>query len=303
MKSTTRTNPKVMFANCGHGEHRKLEDCAKLNFISAGQGNKSGKAPDFFGRQIRNLIVGDIIAVYRNEVGYVGIAQVVSNPMDINNAVLGGKKVTQETFSSGSKMFANQNNGFKEWLVEINWITDVHSGKERGSGALFGSFTNQNVTCSLDNQKDFKKKLQQEFKISFKKIFENKINSILENSNSNGRKEDDYYFDDTFPEGKEKHTLHKYKERNRNLIKAAKLLHKKNDSNLRCQCCKFSFNEKYGDLGENYIEAHHIFPISELKKETETKIEDLVMVCSNCHRMLHRKRPWVTMKKLKSLLK
>jgi len=301
MKNTSRTTPKVMFANCGHEKHRKLEDSAKFNFISAGQGKKSGKPPDFFGRQIRNLIVGDIIAVYRNEVGYVGIAQVVSGPMDINNAVLGGKKVTRKTFSTESDMFANYNNGYKEWLVEIKWLTKVHLGNERGSGKLFGSFTNQNVTCSLDNQKDFKKKLQEKFKISFKSILENNIKTIFKNK-SDDKNEDDYYFDDSFPEGKEKYKLHKYKERNRKLIKEAKLLHKKNDSKLRCQCCEFSFKEKYGDLGENYIEAHHIFPISKLTKETNTKIEDLALVCSNCHRMLHRKRPWVTMKKLISLL-
>lgn len=34
----------------------------------------------------------------------------------------------------------------------------------------------------------------------------------------------------------------------------------------------------------------------------ETKIEDIAIVCSNCHRMLHRKRPWLSINELKQLL-
>ncbi len=34
----------------------------------------------------------------------------------------------------------------------------------------------------------------------------------------------------------------------------------------------------------------------------ETKIEDIAMVCANCHRMLHRKIPWLSIKELNKLL-
>lgn len=43
-------------------------------------------------------------------------------------------------------------------------------------------------------------------------------------------------------------------------------------------------------------------PISEMAENEETKVEDIVLVCSNCHRMLHRKRPWLTINELKELL-
>jgi predicted HNH restriction endonuclease len=105
-----------------------------------------------------------------------------------------------------------------------------------------------------------------------------------------------------FPEGAEKYKLHISKERNRKLVELAKEKYRATDPKMKCQVCRFSFADCYGDLGKDYIEAHHVFPISDLTKETLTKIEDLAMVCSNCHRMLHRRRPWLSTRELKMLL-
>lgn len=289
MKYTARTIPTVMHANCGHGKHRRLEDCTTLNFISAGQGKEKNRKPDTFGRQIRNLIVGDILAVYRTTVGYVGVAQVVSNSMDIDNAILCGQKVTPQTFSPDSDMFDNHDNDYKEWLVEIKWLTDVHLVQQRASGACFGIFPTQAVTCSLDNQQFLKQELQKIFNLDF---------DIILNNGFAVAEEDDEL---SFPEGKEVYRLHKLKERNKNLVKAAKEHHIKSDSKLCCQVCRFSFADNYGIIGQGFIEAHHIFPISQLTEQTETKIEDLALVCSNCHRMLHRKRPWLTLENLRAI--
>lgn len=104
-----------------------------------------------------------------------------------------------------------------------------------------------------------------------------------------------------FPEGKEIFRLHISKERNKELIRAAKQKRLQTDTNLSCEVCGFSFVDKYGELGKGFIEAHHLFPISKLKEETKTKIEDLALVCSNCHRMLHRKRPWLELEELKTI--
>jgi predicted HNH restriction endonuclease len=105
-----------------------------------------------------------------------------------------------------------------------------------------------------------------------------------------------------FPEGAEKYKLHKYKERNRGLVIQAKKRFKVSDPDMRCQICQFSFYKKYGSIGLDFIEAHHVFPIATLTKETKTNIEDLAMVCSNCHRMLHVRRPWLGIDDLKKLL-
>ena len=116
----------------------------------------------------------------------------------------------------------------------------------------------------------------------------------------------DYFEDeietyDGFPEGKESEILHKRKERSSKLIALAKCIYIKK-SKCKCQICGFDFYETYGVLGQNYIEAHHIIPVSELNKEGKTRIENIAFVCSNCHSMLHRKRPWLSINELNNLI-
>ncbi|NUQ95943.1 MAG: HNH endonuclease [Streptomyces sp.] len=59
---------------------------------------------------------------------------------------------------------------------------------------------------------------------------------------------------------------------------------------LRCEVCDFDFARTYGDLGEGYIEVHHVTPLH-VSGTWETRLEDLACVCANCHRMCHRGRP------------
>ena len=54
------------------------------------------------------------------------------------------------------------------------------------------------------------------------------------------------------------------------------------------EICGFSFVEHYGPLGAGFIEAHHTIPISDLQKGSKTSVDDLAMLCANCHRMIHR---------------
>ena len=63
------------------------------------------------------------------------------------------------------------------------------------------------------------------------------------------------------------------------------------------------FHATYGEVGRNYIEAHHTKPVSEMKEGEVTRVEDLAMVCANCHRMLHRRKPLLKPMDLKKLLK
>lgn len=281
-----------MFANCGDGHTRKLEDCAKLNFISAGQGKEDGRKEYHFSNQIRNLILGDILCVYRNGIGFVGIAKVISIPMPITEAELGGKKVKNEIFSSSSQMFRNSDQpGYEECMVEVDWITDVHLSTQMGSGIAYGMHKIRPVTCSLKRKPDLKRKLEEEFQIEFDALLKNDLQTSLED-------EDEEL---SFPEGKEKYSIHKSKERNKALVDKVKMDAMKKDPKLRCCICHFSFFERYGERGNGFIEAHHIFPISKLTEETETKIKDLILVCSNCHRMLHR-NPWLSKNELQDLI-
>lgn len=92
-----------------------------------------------------------------------------------------------------------------------------------------------------------------------------------------------------FPEGAEKYRLHKARERDPGIILRAKAKRYKEMGKLECEICGTDFHLIYGDLGNGFIEAHHKIPVSQLDGAKSTKIDDLALVCSNCHRMLHRK--------------
>lgn len=103
-----------------------------------------------------------------------------------------------------------------------------------------------------------------------------------------------------FPEGKGGYRLHRQIERSSPLIREAKAKAKR-DGRLYCWVCPFDFAEVYGERGEGFIEAHHTIPVSEIGENGISKIEDIAMVCSNCHRMLHR-RPWLTIDELAEII-
>ncbi|MCE7057976.1 HNH endonuclease [Algoriphagus sp. AGSA1] len=91
-----------------------------------------------------------------------------------------------------------------------------------------------------------------------------------------------------FREGKVLYKLHKYKERDTKLVLAKKTQHLKKYGALDCESCDFNFQVKYGDLGKGFIECHHQTPLYQYDGIQETRLDDLALVCSNCHRMLHR---------------
>lgn len=109
--------------------------------------------------------------------------------------------------------------------------------------------------------------------------------------------------DESFPEGKLVLKQHLVRERNPKLIARAKELYIQRHGKLICQVCQFDFEEEYGQIGANYIEGHHTKPVSEMLPGEETKVEDIAMVCANCHRMLHRRRPWLSIEELAKVKK
>jgi 5-methylcytosine-specific restriction protein A len=74
---------------------------------------------------------------------------------------------------------------------------------------------------------------------------------------------------------------------------------------LRCEVCGFDFEEVYGELGEGFIEVHHKKPVSEGERiiDWDNLNDNLVMLCSNCHRMIHRgKARMITVEELKCII-
>lgn len=109
--------------------------------------------------------------------------------------------------------------------------------------------------------------------------------------------------DDSFSEGRTALKKHLCRERNQELIRRAKERYMRaHDGSLSCEICGFNFASTYGYLGDGFIEVHHVKPVSQMKDGERTNIDDLIMVCSNCHSMLHRKKPWPTKEQLKNIL-
>lgn len=70
-----------------------------------------------------------------------------------------------------------------------------------------------------------------------------------------------------------------------------------------CSVCSLNFEDKYGDIGKNFIHVHHLTPISDIKEEYQIDaINDLRPVCPNCHAMLHKKKPPYSIDELRKII-
>ncbi|WP_245808895.1 HNH endonuclease [Shouchella patagoniensis] len=72
-----------------------------------------------------------------------------------------------------------------------------------------------------------------------------------------------------------------------------------------CVACHFNYEEMYGPRGKDYIEIHHKKPLSTIGGETEIDPKkDLVPLCANCHRMIHRRKDEVlSVEELREMIK
>ena len=105
------------------------------------------------------------------------------------------------------------------------------------------------------------------------------------------------------PEGRLLTRLHVVRERNRNLAERKKAAMIRASGGLGCEACGFDFARCYGDRGAGFIECHHTVPLHALDaKSATTKLRDLVLLCANCHRMIHARKPWLTVSELRRLL-
>ena len=108
--------------------------------------------------------------------------------------------------------------------------------------------------------------------------------------------------DEESEEGRILTRTHSFRERDPKLVARKKQRVLQELGCLACEVCGFDFSEAYGARGQGYIECHHTKPVSELRAGESTKIVDLALVCANCHRMIHRRRPWISVDELRSIL-
>ena len=97
--------------------------------------------------------------------------------------------------------------------------------------------------------------------------------------------------------------LHRSRERSPELVARKKASTLKVHGRLQCEACSFDFEAQYGLRGSGFIEAHHTKPLHALSPGDKTRLEDLALLCSNCHRMIHARRPWLTVEDLKQIIR
>ena len=209
----------------------------------------------------------------------------------------------------------NRNNGFYVVLFPEDRkgpVAEIHTVIEEADGNILKWKYSPSKRDGLnDKRKEYFEKYFFDVDVSIdlpnssKEVvdFFGELLSLYENRNKAHCLDDNVPdFRNCFPEGKRKERLHYSRERNSSLIKAVKKDVLAKYGKLICACCGFDFKEKYGELGSKFIEAHHTKPISELHEDgEETRKEDIALVCSNCHQMLHRRRPWLRVDELEKL--
>lgn len=82
--------------------------------------------------------------------------------------------------------------------------------------------------------------------------------------------------------------LHKRYERDRKLVRLKKQAASEAGA-LKCEVCTFDFKEAYGEIGSGFAEVHHRKPVHNMLSGSKTRLDDLAILCANCHRMAHRR--------------
>ena len=98
---------------------------------------------------------------------------------------------------------------------------------------------------------------------------------------------------------KRKYKFHRVLERNPSNSKKVKKIRGYN-----CELCGMNFTDTYGKIGEGYIEAHHLIPIHSLPegKVIKFNVDDFRVLCSNCHKMVHKKNPPYTLEEITEMM-
>lgn len=134
-------------------------------------------------------------------------------------------------------------------------------------------------------------------------INENVYNRILKNEYISYIQLNDLQkneFESYRTEGGQKQKFTTYYERDRRSRDLAVGIH-----GYACMVCDFNFGRFYGIWGEGFIHVHHKIPLSTQKKRGKVVPKtDMIVVCPNCHAMIHRQKDKVlTLEELQKLIK
>ena len=99
-------------------------------------------------------------------------------------------------------------------------------------------------------------------------------------------------------EGRRRLVLHLQRERSQAVVRNKKSL----AMSLDCEVCGFSFARTYEGIATDYCEVHHLLPLSDVEDVTTTRMDDLAILCANCHRVVHLQNPPYTLEQVRKML-
>lgn len=211
---------------------------------------------------------------------------------------------TTDVMSTG-KAYLNQNYGSIEkkpledtvrWSLihmadELNWLTRPFGKLADGDTYARRNWLRKNRPSQKENQTIWQ--ITQTGNQHLEAIPIASIDNIVDSDVESQEFENEIFVES----GRKRHSS--YYERNSSLRRSAVKYHQ-----TVCKICGFDFAKKYGEHGFGYIEIHHLNPVSNLNSETTIDPKtDMIAVCANCHRMLHRqKNNILTPEKLKKII-
>lgn len=103
-------------------------------------------------------------------------------------------------------------------------------------------------------------------------------------------------------EGNPRLRAHLWRERNTSIVKKKKRDVLTRTGALKCEVCGFDSEKVYGKHGREVCEVHHLTPLHKADGIVKTELTDLAIVCSNCHRIIHRVDPMPSIAELAGIV-
>lgn len=219
----------------------------------------------------------------------------------IKNKLKGLKNIDQlalEELKYKAKLYrlsTKSSNVFSEANIILKENAKNHSlAKSYEAGNIVSKFYSRD---NIPNNEELRNDIIEILTLYQKLIFNNSSSTKIEE----GKEEDK---NDKRYQEKCQVKYHKRVERNQSLSKKVK-----EAQGYKCKVCNFNFEDTYGiELGKEFIEAHHLKAIAQLKEEAlvhEIHLDphkDFIVLCPNCHRMIHKLKDSSDYKELKRII-
>lgn len=95
-------------------------------------------------------------------------------------------------------------------------------------------------------------------------------------------------------EGEPRMFFHVRREREPRIVAAKRGASRNENGELQCEACGFVAQHAYSGFAGDIAEVHHRRPLAEATGPVETTLDDLAILCANCHRAIHQTRPMLT---------